>query len=60
MYYCTDNEGYTWEIRHLQAGWIWQEVKDGKVIKKSDKAYSSHELAEANARLNGMTCQPHS
>ena len=56
---CKDTNGDTWEIYHNYDGWRWRRTaSNGKVVGASTEAYVNKSDCIANAKRNGMGCNP--
>ena len=56
---CTDGRGDTWEIYKVIDGWRWRRsANNGRIVGASTETYNNRSDCEANARRNGMTCEP--
>lgn len=56
---CRDNNGDTWEIYQSGTQWRWRrKAPNGVVVGASTESYVNKSDCIANARRNGMTCNP--
>lgn len=56
---CVDRSGDTWDIYNTATGWRWRRTaSNGRIVGASTQAYTNRSDCEANARRNGMTCNP--
>lgn len=57
---CTDARGDTWEVYKDRAGeWRWRrKASNGQTVGASTEGYKNKQDCIANARRNGMTCNP--
>lgn len=56
---CRDSKGDLWEIYKAPDGWRWSKTaRNGERIGASTEAYVNKSDCIANARRNGMTCDP--
>jgi uncharacterized protein YegP (UPF0339 family) len=56
---CTDRNGDTWEIYNATDGYRWRRTaSNGKIVGSSTQGYSNRADCVANAKRNGMTCDP--
>jgi uncharacterized protein YegP (UPF0339 family) len=59
MQSCTDTTGDRWEIYRGGDGWRWRRVAtNGRIVGASAEAYVNKADCVANARRNGMRCEP--
>jgi uncharacterized protein YegP (UPF0339 family) len=55
---CVAN-GDTWEIYHATDGWRWRRTaRNGQIVGSSSEAYVNQRDCIANAKRNGMSCEP--
>jgi len=55
---CKETNGDTWEI-YQSGGWRWRRTAaNGRIVGQSSEAYENKSDCIANARRNGMTCNP--
>jgi uncharacterized protein YegP (UPF0339 family) len=56
---CRGTNGDLWEIYHAADGWRWRRTaSNGRVTGASTEAYANRSDCIANARRNGMDCDP--
>jgi uncharacterized protein YegP (UPF0339 family) len=56
---CVASNGDTWEIYHATDGWRWKRTaSNGRIVGSSTEAYNNRSDCIANAKRNGMTCDP--
>lgn len=56
---CTDKNGDTWEIYLAGDGYRWRRTaSNGRIVGSSTQGYTNRSDCIANARRNGMTCDP--
>lgn len=56
---CRDVNGDLWEIYPSHGQWRWSRTsRNGKTVGASTEAYVNRSDCIANARRNGMTCDP--
>lgn len=56
---CKDTNGDLWEIKPSAGQWRWtRTASNGRVVGASTEAYVNRSDCIANARRNGMTCDP--
>ena len=56
---CKDTNGDTWEIYHHHDGWRWRrKARNGDIVGASTEAYVNKSDCIANAKRNGMGCNP--
>ncbi|CAN7275733.1 DUF1508 domain-containing protein [Neorhizobium sp. LjRoot104] len=56
---CRDTNGDTWEIYQSGTQWRWKRTaSNGKVVGASTESYVNKSDCIANAKRNGMTCNP--
>jgi uncharacterized protein YegP (UPF0339 family) len=55
---CRDANGDTWEI-YQSDGWRWKRTsRNGNTVGASTESYVNKSDCIANAKRNGMTCDP--
>lgn len=56
---CRDSNGDTWEIYQSGTQWRWRRIaSNGKTVGASTESYTNRSDCIANARRNGMSCNP--
>jgi uncharacterized protein YegP (UPF0339 family) len=56
---CIAINGDKWDIYSGTDGWRWRRTaSNGRIVGSSTEAYSNRSDCIANARRNGMTCDP--
>ncbi|MEH3117548.1 MAG: DUF1508 domain-containing protein [Methylorubrum populi] len=56
---CTDSRGDKWEIDESGSQWRWRRTsRNGKIVGASTESYVDKSDCIANARRNGMMCDP--
>ncbi|MCK8782620.1 YegP family protein [Rhizobium sp. NTR19] len=56
---CKETNGDTWEIYQSSGEWRWRrKASNGKIVGQSSEGYNNKSDCIANARRNGMTCNP--
>jgi uncharacterized protein YegP (UPF0339 family) len=56
---CKESNGDTWEIYQSGTQWRWRRTaSNGRTVGASTESYVSKSDCIANARRNGMTCNP--
>ncbi|WP_238121796.1 MULTISPECIES: YegP family protein [unclassified Xanthobacter] len=56
---CRDAKGDLWEVYSSATGWRWRRTaSNGRVVGASTEGYAHKADCIANARRNGMTCNP--
>ncbi|MEX0827884.1 MAG: DUF1508 domain-containing protein [Haliea sp.] len=56
---CKDSNGDTWEIYSANDGWRWRRTaSNGRIVGAATEGYTNKSDCIANARRNGMTCNP--
>lgn len=56
---CRDPNGDLWEIYPSHAQWRWRRTaRNGNIVGASAESYVNRSDCIANARRNGMTCDP--
>lgn len=56
---CKDPNGDTWTIYKAADGWRWtRKASNGETVGASTEAYNNKADCIANARRNGMLCNP--
>ena len=56
---CRDTNGDLWEIYLSSGQWRWsRKASNGRTVGASTEAYVNKSDCIANARRNGMTCDP--
>lgn len=56
---CVGSNGDTWEIYQANDGWRWRRTaRNGNIVGASTEAYVNKSDCIANAKRNGMDCEP--
>jgi uncharacterized protein YegP (UPF0339 family) len=56
---CIGKNGDRWEIYQAHDGWRWRRTApNGNIVGMSSEAYANKSDCIANARRNGMDCDP--
>ena len=57
---CKGKDGDTWEIYTDRGGdWRWRRTaSNGRIVGASSEGYSTRSACVANAKRNGMDCEP--
>jgi uncharacterized protein YegP (UPF0339 family) len=56
---CIGRNGDRWDIYQAGDGWRWRRTAaNGRIVGSSSEAYSNKSDCIANARRNGMDCDP--
>ena len=56
---CTGRNGDNWELYRTASGWRWRRTaSNGRIVGASTEAYVNRSDCEANAKRNGMDCNP--
>jgi uncharacterized protein YegP (UPF0339 family) len=56
---CKEVNGDTWEIYQSGREWRWRRTaSNGRIVGQSSEGYDNRNDCIANAKRNGMTCNP--
>ena len=56
---CNESNGDSWDIYQDGSQWRWRrKASNGRIIGASTESYVNRSDCIANARRNGMTCNP--
>lgn len=56
---CTGSNGDKWDIYNATDGWRWRRTApNGRIVGSSAESYVNRSDCIANARRNGMDCNP--